>query len=89
VELRGLPLRDGGVRLENGTVTLTGTGADDRYTGKVVGLQGSQILADLSNAIGGRLHVAVDFRQLDQATGQMGGNVSAAPGSFRAGAGQQ
>jgi Ferric reductase like transmembrane component len=85
VELRGRPLSDGGVTLDNGTVTLAGAGAGDRYTGDVVGLQGSQILADLSNAGGTRLQVSVNLQQLDRATGRMAGTVTAAPGRSAAG----
>ena len=76
VELHGRPDSGGGIRLDRGSVVLTGTGADDRYAGDVVGLRGNVIVADLANAGGTRLQVTLDFTRLDAATGTMAGTMS-------------
>jgi DMSO/TMAO reductase YedYZ heme-binding membrane subunit len=80
IELRGRPLSGGGVALNDGTVTLTGNAASDHVSGPVVGLHGSQILANLSRADGSRSQVTIVFQQLDEATGQMAGTITSTPG---------
>jgi hypothetical protein len=84
IEIHGTPLAGGGVRMTDGAVTLTG---DDgtRYTGTIVGLNGSQIVADVTGPGGAPLQVGVDLTRLDQASGKLAGSVTARPGSVRRG----
>ena len=77
IELRGRPLSSGGIALNDGTVTLTGNTASDHASGHVVGLNGSQILANLSRSDGIPLQVTIVFQQLDATTGKMAGTVTA------------
>ncbi|HXY91574.1 MAG TPA: ferric reductase-like transmembrane domain-containing protein, partial [Acidimicrobiia bacterium] len=81
VELHGEPLSGGGVQLERGTVTLTGSSPGDSYSGNVIGLRGNEIIADVANARGVRLRVVVDVTQLDVGSGELGARVSASPES--------
>ncbi len=78
IELRGRP-QSSGVAFETGTVALTGAGSD-RYDGSVVGLKGTQILANLSGPGGVRLQLRVALTELDLVTGRMAGKVTAVPG---------
>lgn len=89
VELHGQPSSGGGIRLERGTVVLTGTAPDDRYAGNVVGLRGDLIAADVTNASGTRLGVTLSFTQLDATNGTMAGAMTARPVSTSGGAGNR
>jgi Ferric reductase like transmembrane component len=79
VELRGHPVRGGGVSLERGTVTLSGGTGGDEFTGAVVGLQDQAIVADVVDAGGQRLQVTLNVTELDDQTGRMAGSLVAAP----------
>lgn len=57
VALRGQPLAGGGVLLDQGTVGLGPTSQPDQYHGSVIGLRGSEIIADLRNDSGSELEV--------------------------------
>ncbi len=79
VELHGTPAGGGGIQLSSGTVVLSGSTADDRYAGNVVGLRGDVIVADIANATGDRLEVTLSFTQLDARTNSMAGTMTARP----------
>jgi DMSO/TMAO reductase YedYZ heme-binding membrane subunit len=76
VELHGVAATGGGIRLEHGTVALTGSTPGDRYSGDVVGLQGNLIVANLTNPSGAAIQVSLDFTQLDLASGTMAGTIT-------------
>ncbi len=76
VELQGIAASGGGIRLQHGTVALTGSTPDDQYSGAVVGLEGNLIVANLKNPSGAAIQVSLDFSQLDLATGTMAGTIT-------------
>ena len=76
VELQGIAASGGGIRLQHGTVALTGSTPDDQYSGAVVGLEGNLIVANLKNPSGATIQVSLDFSQLDLATGTMAGTIT-------------
>lgn len=80
VELHGQPGSGGGIRLDRGTVALTGAAARDHYSGSVVGLRGSEIVAGLTNPSGTALQVSLAFTQLDAAHGTMAGTIASGSG---------
>jgi hypothetical protein len=83
VEITGRPLRDGGVEMRSGTVTLS-----DRthsYQGAIAGLGGSQVVADMPGPNGASWRVTLDFSELDQQGGTMAGDVHVTPGERRGG----
>jgi sulfoxide reductase heme-binding subunit YedZ len=84
IEIRGTPSAGGGVQMTDGSVTLTGADGT-RYTGTIVGLDGAQIVADVTGPGAARLQLGVDLTRLDQASGHMAGTVSARPGTARRG----
>jgi len=73
VELTGRPVDGGGVQLASGTVTLTADGL--RTAGKVSGVEGATVFADLTTATGTAQQLVVRFTQLDQPDGRMAGVV--------------
>jgi sulfoxide reductase heme-binding subunit YedZ len=77
VELRGQPITSGGIALDAGTVTITN--ASQHLDGSVVGLQGWTIQADVAGTGSTRMRLAIDLRELDQASGRMRGSVVATP----------
>ncbi|HEU5307859.1 MAG TPA: ferric reductase-like transmembrane domain-containing protein [Acidimicrobiia bacterium] len=76
VELTGSPLAGGGVAMRSGTVTLS-DGAHS-YQGSVVGLEESQIVADMPGPGGASWEVTLDVTQLDQQRGTMTADVHVA-----------
>ncbi len=86
VELHGVPAQGGGIRLEQGSVTLAGRSSADTYSGAVVGLDGGRLVADVANPAGARLRVVLAFSELDEQTGRMRGTADAAPAGAREGA---
>jgi DMSO/TMAO reductase YedYZ heme-binding membrane subunit len=77
VELTGAPIRDGGVSMRSGTVTLSD--GERSYRGPVIGLGESRVVADVSGPDGAPWQVNVDFTALDQQRGTMSATVHAAP----------
>jgi sulfoxide reductase heme-binding subunit YedZ len=76
VELRGQPLETGGVLLDQGTVGLGPTSQPDVYHGRVTGLRGSEILADVRADSGAALEVDVRL-SVDHSTNRVSGSLSA------------
>ncbi len=74
--LEGAPLRDGGMRLGRGTATLGTTSQPFRYTGTVVGLDGTAIRARVHDATGHAITLAVSVN-IDPSAGTLTGTVSA------------
>jgi hypothetical protein len=74
LELTGRAL-DQGVQLRTGRLTLGPIGAPTRWSGRVVRLQGGQVDAQIADASGHRLDVALDL-QIGQAGGAVTGTVS-------------
>ena len=81
VALRGVPLEGGGVQMLDSSVGLLPAGSPAWAAGRVVGLQGQRILADVSRAGGGSVSVELAL-QIDPAsgtvTGQLQGGVRSA-----------
>jgi hypothetical protein len=76
VELRGQPLETGGVLLDQGTVGLGPTSQPDVYHGRVTGLRGSEILADVRADSGAALEVDVRL-SVDHSTNRVSGSLRA------------
>jgi hypothetical protein len=76
--LEGPPLAAGGVQLSRGTATLGTVTQPDLYQGAVVALNGSSIRAQVRNAAGRRLTIALNL-DIDHRTGSVTGTVSARP----------
>jgi hypothetical protein len=83
VEITGRPLSGGGVAMRSGTVKLSdGTHS---YQGAIVGLGGSQVVADVPGPNGASWRVDLDFSELDQQRGTMAGNVHVTAAARRGG----
>jgi hypothetical protein len=80
VELRGRPLESGGVYLDDGTVTLGSTSQPDLYRGRVVGLQGNEIIADVRGDSVPPLELSIRA-SVDHNAGQVAGSVRAVSAS--------
>jgi hypothetical protein len=76
VTITGQPLQDGGVAMTQGTVSLGPPGEPSLYTGRVVGLQGSQIVATAQSSDGSTMRLAINV-SIDQASGSVNGQVQA------------
>jgi hypothetical protein len=72
VALRGSPLPDGGVQMVDSTVGLLPSGATAWLPGRVVGLSGQQILADVQRPNGHQVRVLMAL-QIDRASGSVHG----------------
>jgi sulfoxide reductase heme-binding subunit YedZ len=78
VELRGVPLEDGGVQMLDSLVALLPQGAPAWASGRVVGLSGSQVLADVRAPSGRSARVLLDLR-IDSSTRSVAGSLHGAP----------
>ncbi len=76
IDLRGVP-GDGGVGLTASGVSFVPETTRQVYTGKVVGLEGSQVAADVRDAAGDRLQLQFSLR-LDAGGGTVAGLVTGA-----------
>jgi len=74
VTITGQPLAGGGVAMTQGSVALGPTGSTGLYTGRVVALRGTRILASASSASGTTLQLSIDL-SIDQANGTVTGTV--------------
>ena len=68
---------DGGVALTDSQVTFQPVGIAGSYSGQVVGLDGSLVQADVTNAAGDMLRLTISL-QIDSATGSVSGTVHGA-----------
>jgi hypothetical protein len=79
VQLAGQPLGGGGVTMTQSSVSL-GTGSEPSvYTGHILALHGSRMLASVSGAGGASMRLQIDL-SLDEATGKVSGTVQAEQG---------
>jgi hypothetical protein len=76
VTITGQPLEGGGVAMTQGSVALGPTGNPNLYTGHVVGLQGSRIVASAQSSDGSGMRLNIDVSP-DQSTGSVSGTVQA------------
>jgi hypothetical protein len=76
VTITGQPLEGGGVAMTQGSVSLGPSANPNLYTGRVVGLQGSRIVAVAQSSDGSAMRLDIDV-SLDQATGNVSGTVQA------------
>jgi sulfoxide reductase heme-binding subunit YedZ len=80
VTITGQPLEGGGVAMTQGSVSLGPRGEPNLYTGRIVGLQGSRIVAAAQSSDGSAMRLAIDV-QIDEANGRVNGTVQAQKGS--------
>ncbi len=80
VTITGQPLAGGGVAMTQGSVSLGPRGEPTLYTGHVVGLQGSRIVAAAQSSDGTAMRLAIDVT-IDQANASVNGTVQAQRGS--------
>jgi len=79
VSIAGTPLADGGVDMSSGTVRLGTAAAPDLYHGRVVSLDGTDVIASLRSASGVRVTVDMHFN-VDRSSSTVDGTVSARAG---------
>jgi len=80
VTIAGQPLEGGGVAMTQGSVALGPRGEPNLYTGRIVGLQGSRIVAAAQSSDGQAVRLDIDV-SIDQASGSVSGTVQARRGS--------
>jgi sulfoxide reductase heme-binding subunit YedZ len=78
ITLWGQPSIGGGVALTASDVAFGADGTTLPYVGRVVGLSGNQVQAQVANAAGDRLRLSADL-QLNRATGVVGGTLRGGP----------
>lgn len=76
VTITGQPLAGGGVAMTQGSVALGPSGSPNLYTGRVLGLQGSRIVAAAQASDGSAMRLDIDV-SLNQSTGSVSGTVQA------------
>jgi DMSO/TMAO reductase YedYZ heme-binding membrane subunit len=74
VDLRGVPLEGGGIQMTGSSVTFGPPGSPQAYSGRIVSLQGSQLVASVSDANGNSLALQIDL-QLDQSSRTFSGSL--------------
>jgi hypothetical protein len=78
VRLEGNPLPDGGVRMTGSQVTLGPFSRPSAYRGRILALEGSRLLAAVTDSAGRHLRVGMTL-SLDPAAQSVTGTVSARP----------
>jgi hypothetical protein len=79
VVIEGSPLANGGVIMDRGTVDLGVAGAPNLWSGPVVSLNGSDVVANVRTASGSTAALTMNF-SVDATTNRIGGTVSAQAG---------
>jgi methionine sulfoxide reductase heme-binding subunit len=79
VVIEGAPLANGGVTMDRGTVDLGVAGAPNLWSGPVVSLNGSDVVATVRTASGSTAALTMNF-SVDGTTNRVGGTVSAQAG---------
>lgn len=79
VVIEGSPLANGGVAMDRGTVDLGVAGAPNLWSGPVVSLNGSDVVATVRTASGSTAALTMNF-SVDSTTNRVGGTVSAQAG---------
>jgi hypothetical protein len=74
VTLRGVPLEGGGIQMTDSSVTFGSQSAPQAYSGRIVSLSGSELVASVSDANGGSLQLQINL-QLDQASSTFSGSL--------------
>jgi hypothetical protein len=74
VTLRGVPLEGGGIQLTDSSVTFGSQGAPQAYSGRIVSLNGSELVASVSDASRNSLQLQINL-QLDQSSRTFSGSL--------------
>jgi hypothetical protein len=74
--LRGVAIDGGGVQMTDSVVALLPTGAPAWYSGRVVGLAGSQVVANVRGSGGRRVQVLLALR-IDPSAQSVAGTLRA------------
>jgi sulfoxide reductase heme-binding subunit YedZ len=77
VTLRGAPLEEGGVRMTGSSVSFGPRAAPQAYSGQIVSLEGSQIVASVQDSSGTSLSLTADVR-IDSSTRTLSGSLRVA-----------
>jgi sulfoxide reductase heme-binding subunit YedZ len=77
VVLQGVPLEDGGVQMTASSVSFGPPGAPRAYSGEIVSLAGSRVVASVENAQGDALDLTLRLR-LDPSSGSLSGSLQVA-----------
>jgi len=78
IRLGGAPLPTGGLSLAGSQVDLTGPGLRSAFAGKVLSLQGGQLVASVTDAFGATLRLEGSL-SIDQNTGAVSGTLAGTP----------
>ena len=79
VRITGQPLGGGGVAMTQSSVSLGAPRQSNLYTGRILALNGSRMVAAVSSASGDSLQLQIDL-SIDQASGTVAGTVQAQAG---------
>jgi hypothetical protein len=74
ITLRGLPLEGGGVQMTGSSVSFGPRQAPDAYSGQIVSLAGSRLVATVQDAAGASLDLTADLR-IDSSTRALSGSL--------------
>lgn len=77
VDLRGVPLQDGGIQMTGSSVSFGPRSTPQAYSGQIVSLEGSRLAASVHDASGNTLTLDVVL-QLDSASRTFGGSLHVA-----------
>jgi Ferric reductase like transmembrane component len=78
IRIVGEPIQAGGVQMTSSRVTLGTASTPDRYRGRVIALQGTNVEAEVRGAGGATVRLLAEL-QLDQGSGGVTGTVAASP----------
>jgi len=74
VTLRGVPLEEGGIQLTGSSVDFGPTGSPQAYTGQIVSLEGSRLIASVQDSSGNSLALDILLR-LDSSSRTLSGSL--------------
>ena len=74
VDLRGVPLEGGGIQMTDSSVTFGPRSSPQAYSGRIVSLEGSQLVASVQDASGNALQLQIDL-QLDRSSRTFRGSL--------------
>lgn len=78
IRLGGAPLSSGGLSLTGSQVDLTGPGLPSAFAGKIVSLQGTDMVARVTDAAGATMQLRANL-SIDQNSGAVTGTLSGSP----------
>lgn len=76
IRLQGAPTEDGGVQMTSSGASYGPPSLPNEYVGKIVQLNGTQLVLELTDSAGATIDLTVDL-QIDSATRRLSGTVSA------------